>query len=80
MKIAYIYTALTTVGGADRVITEKANYFADNLGYDVYIITDSQGKETPKFALSPKIHLVNLDIMFGQQYNLFFFCKRLYLF
>jgi len=75
MKIAYIYTALTTVGGADRVITEKANYFADNLGYDVYIITDSQGKETPKFALSPKIHLVNLDIMFGQQYNHFFFVR-----
>ncbi|SHF41447.1 Glycosyltransferase involved in cell wall bisynthesis [Bacteroides luti] len=75
MKIAYIYTALTTVGGADRVITEKANYFAECFGYDVYIITDSQGKEVPKFALSPKIHLINLDIMFGQQYNHSFFVR-----
>ena len=33
MKITHIYTALATVGGADRVITEKANYFADKLGY-----------------------------------------------
>lgn len=69
MKIAYIYTALTTIGGADRVITEKANYFADILEYDVYIITDSQGNEIPKFPLSPKVHLINLNIMFGQQYN-----------
>jgi len=75
MKITYIYTALTTVGGADRVITEKANYFADKLQYDVYIITDSQGKEMPKFSLSPKVHLVNLDIMFGQQYNHSFFIR-----
>ncbi len=75
MKIAYIYTALTTVGGADRVITEKANYFADKLKYDVYIITDSQGKEIPKFPLSPKVHLVNLNIMFGQQYNHSFFIR-----
>lgn len=75
MRIAYIYTALTTVGGADRVITEKANYFADKLEYDVYIITDSQGKEMPKFPLSPKVHLVNLNIMFGQQYNHSFFVR-----
>lgn len=80
MKIAYIYTALATVGGADRVITEKANYFADKLGYDVYIITDSQGKEIPRFPLSPKVHLVNLDIMFGQQYNHSFFIRGFYYF
>lgn len=75
MRIAYIYTALTTVGGADRVITEKANYFAEYFGYDVYIITDSQGKEKPRFPLSPKVHLVNLNIMFGQQYNHSFFIR-----
>jgi len=80
MRIAYIYTALTTVGGADRVITEKANYFAEHFGYDVYIITDSQGKEKPKFTLSPKVHLVNLDIMFGQQYNHSFFVRGFYYF
>jgi glycosyltransferase involved in cell wall biosynthesis len=80
MKIAYIYTALTTVGGADRVITEKANYFAEKLGYDVYIITDSQGQNSPVFPLSPKIHLVNLNIMFGQQYNHSFLMRGYYYF
>jgi|WetSurMetagenome_2_1015567.scaffolds.fasta_scaffold03367_9 glycosyltransferase involved in cell wall biosynthesis len=69
MKIVYLYTALVTVGGADRVITEKANYFAEKFGYDVTIITDSQGDNPPIFPLSPKVHLINLNIMFGRQYG-----------
>jgi len=69
MKIVYLYTALVTIGGADRVITNKANYFAENFGYDVTIITDSQGDNPPIFPLSPKVHLINLNIMFGRQYG-----------
>lgn len=42
MRIAYLYTALTTFGGVDRVLTEKANYLAEVLGHEVYIITDSE--------------------------------------
>ena len=52
MKIVYLYTALTTVGGADRIITQKANYLADEMGYDVYILTDSQNGRPPIFPLS----------------------------
>jgi len=69
MRIVYLYTALTTIGGADRVIINKANYFAEKFGYDVTIITDSQGSAPPIFPLSSKIHLINLNIMFGQQYE-----------
>ena len=69
MKIVYLYTALLTIGGADRVISNKANYFAEKFGYDVTIITDSQGNVSPVFPLSPKVHLINLNIMFGQQYQ-----------
>lgn len=69
MKIVYIYTALLTVGGADRVVTEKANYFAEKFGYDVYIITDSQENRPPVFPLSPKVKLIDLGLNFGQQYN-----------
>ena len=29
MTIVYLYTALCTVGGADRSIIQKANYLAD---------------------------------------------------
>ena len=51
MKIIYIYTALTTVGGADRVLIQKANWLADH-GYDVTIVTESQANKPIAFPLS----------------------------
>lgn len=69
MKLAYIYTALTSLGGVDRILTIKANYFADVLGYDVYIITDSQADRPPVFPLSPKVHHINLETDFDEQYH-----------
>lgn len=69
MKIVYIYTALTTVGGVDRVITNKANYLADVLGYDIYIITDSQAGRPPVFPLSPKVRHIDLETDFDEQYH-----------
>lgn len=69
MKIAYIYTGLLTIGGADRVLTDKANYFADKMNFDVFIITDSQGKNPPIFPLSPKVQLIDLDINFDEEYH-----------
>ncbi|MBQ8360992.1 MAG: glycosyltransferase family 4 protein [Bacteroidaceae bacterium] len=69
MKIVYLYTALVTVGGADRVVTEKANYLAEVLGHDVYIITDSQNGRQPVFPLSTKVKHIDLDINFDKQYH-----------
>lgn len=68
MKIFYIYTALLTKGGADRVLTEKANWLAEH-GYEVGIITDSQMGRPPIFPLSPKVNLINLDIDFAKEYG-----------
>lgn len=80
MTIAYIYTALTTFGGVDRVLTEKANYLADEMGHEIYIITDSQAKKAPVFPLSPKVHHIDLEIDFDEQYHYSivkrFFCYR----
>ena len=67
MKIFYIYTALTTKGGADRVITEKANWLAAH-GYDVVIVTDSQMNRKPPFPLVQNVRMINFDIDFGQEY------------
>lgn len=80
MRIAYIYTALTTVGGADRVITEKANYLAGLPGYEVYVITDSQEGRTPVFPLSPKVKHIDLNIRFGRQYKHQFLLRTIYYF
>ncbi len=51
-------------GGVERVLTLKANYFAENFGYDITVIlTDGKGK--PFFyPLSDKVQVVNLDINF----------------
>lgn len=68
MKIFYIYTALLTKGGADRVLTEKANWLAEH-GYEVGIITDSQMGRPPIFPLSPKVNLINLNIDFAKEYG-----------
>lgn len=69
MRIAYIYTALTLFGGVDRVLTLKANYLAEKLGHDVYIITDSQAGRLPVFPLSPKVHHIDLKTNFNEQYR-----------
>lgn len=68
MKITYIYTALVTKGGADRVITNKANWLADH-GYDVMIVTDTQLGRKPIFPLSEKVVLHDLAIDFSLEYG-----------
>lgn len=77
MRIAYIYPALTTVGGADRVITEKANYFADKLNYEVYIITAHQKNKPYFYPLSPKVKHIDLDVDFPKQYHRSIFARGL---
>jgi glycosyltransferase involved in cell wall biosynthesis len=64
MKIAYCLPSLYIPGGMERVLTIKANYFADIFNYEVYIIL-TDGKEKKIFYdLSPKIHVIHLDINF----------------
>ena len=69
MKIVYLYTALTTIGGADRIIVQKANYLADVYKHDIYIITDSQNKRPFSFPLSRNVKHIDLDINFDKQYK-----------
>lgn len=69
MKIVYLYSALDTVGGADRVITEKANYFAEVCDYEVYIVTAHQNNVPVYFPLSPKMTHIDLAVDFTEQYR-----------
>lgn len=64
LKIVYCTPALYMAGGVERVLTLKANYFAEHFGYDITIIL-TEGKDKPLFyPLSDKIKVVNLDIGF----------------
>ena len=51
MKIAYVFSTLAKTGGTERMITEKANYFAEQFGYDVTIITCFQLEKEENFFL-----------------------------
>jgi glycosyltransferase involved in cell wall biosynthesis len=65
-RIVYCTPALYFAGGMERVLTMKANYFAEHFGYDVTIIL-TDGKEKPIFyPLSDKVKVINLDIGFEE--------------
>ena len=61
-KIVYCTPALYSAGGKERVVAAKANYFAEQFGYDVTIIvTDGNGGNS-FFPLSPKIKVINFGL------------------
>lgn len=62
MKIAYFIPRFYNTGGIERVVSVKANYLAEKLGYEVWIITSEQMGRPVYFPLSEKINLVHLDV------------------
>ena len=75
LKIVYCTPALYMAGGVERVLTLKANYFADHYGYDITIIL-TEGKGKPLFyPLSEKIKVVNLDLNFEELWSCSFVKK-----
>ena len=74
-KIVYCTPALYMAGGVERVLTLKANYFAEQFGYDITIIL-TEGKDRNLFyPLSEKVKVVNLDIGFEELWKCSFFKK-----
>jgi glycosyltransferase involved in cell wall biosynthesis len=67
MKILYYLPSLYTSGGLERIITLKANYFAEQFGYDVTILTSEQQGKDPYYPLSGKIRHIDLGIVFDTQ-------------
>ena len=76
-KIAYCIPSLYISGGMERVLTIKANYFAEVLGYDITIILTDGGSKPPYYDLSPKIKVIQLDIDFEELWYLPFAKKAL---
>lgn len=77
LKIVYITPQLYTADGVARVLTMKANYFAEQYGYDIIIIL-TEGKGKPIFyQLSDKIKVINLDLNFEEIWHRPFMIKVL---
>ena len=66
MKIVYYLPSLYMSGGLERIITLKANYFAETLGYEITILTSEQSGKEPYYKLSPKISHVDLAVPFDK--------------
>lgn len=70
MKVVYYLPSLYTPGGLERIITFKANYFAEHFeGYEVIIVTSEQREQPPYFELSPKVKHIDLGVSFDWPFN-----------
>ena len=65
MKIVYVYDAIARIGGVEKILTDKMNYFADVCAYDVYLITAAQGEH----PISARVKHVDLNVRFHLQYR-----------
>lgn len=63
MKILIIHRSFALVGGAERVITDKANYLA-NEGHELLLVSYEQGNHPLPYDLHPSVRYVDLDCRF----------------
>jgi len=78
-RIVYCTPALYSAGGVERVVSLKANYFAESFGYEVTIIvTEGQGREC-FFPLSTKVNVINLNLGFEELWKVSFI-KKIFLY
>ena len=73
MKIVYVMETMSIRGGLERIMSEKINYFADNLGYDITLLEVYSFRKERKgrgdnsesrdaYRISEKVNRVRLGI------------------
>ena len=78
-KIVFCTPALYSTGGVERVVSYKASYFAEQLGYEVSIIvTEGRGRDC-YFPLSDKVKVINFELGFEELWKASFI-KKVYLY
>lgn len=78
-KIVFCTPALYSAGGMERVVTAKANYFADHFGYEVTIIVTEGNVDHSFFHLSKRVEVINFGLAFEELWNKPFL-NKLYLY
>ena len=63
MKIIIIHRSFALVGGAERVITDKANFLA-NAGHQLLLVSYEQGQHPLPYELHPSVGYKDLDCRF----------------
>lgn len=62
MKIVYCIPQLFHPGGIERIVSIKANWFAEMAGYEVVIVVACQAGKSSFYPLSSKVKLIDLNI------------------
>ena len=62
--IVFCTPALYSAGGVERVVSFKASYFAEQLGYDVTIIVTEGRERACYFPLSDQVKVINFELGF----------------
>ena len=76
-RIVICTPAIYSAGGVERVVSVKANYFAEQLGYNVTIIlTEGKGRDS-FFKISDYVNIINYELNFEALWNLPFWKKVL---
>jgi glycosyltransferase involved in cell wall biosynthesis len=55
MKLLYIVPKIKDAGGVARVLSIKANYFVENFGYEVHILSQNEENIWPFYTFNSKI-------------------------
>ena len=76
-KICYCTPALYSAGGVERVVTTKANYLAEQFGYEVIIIVTEGNGDHSFFHLSKRVEVINFGLAFEDLWNKPFLKKLL---
>lgn len=71
MKIVFLIDQIYKHGGGEKVLTEKSSYFADELDYEVTIITTGQRRKKPCYTLSNKVSLIDIDVSYERTKSYF---------
>lgn len=66
MRIVYCLNSIRYLGGIQRVTIAKANALADISDNEVYIIVSDNREGLIVHPLSPKVHLIDLDVNYYQ--------------
>lgn len=77
MKVMFIAKVFAEWGGLERVWTDKLNALSETPDYEVWLVTTDQGAHPYPYSFNDKVHLIDLDIRFVQQYK-YGLAKRLW--
>lgn len=64
MRIIYTIEDISVKGGAENIITQKANHFATEYGYDVLIVSIYKDARPASYPLAKGVRLISLNIPF----------------